>query len=456
MTPVQTKRQRQKGTEKNHINTPEGNMNTIVKHIQHICDIWKEEMKAISKDQGVLIFFVLVPLLYPLLYSWIYNNEVVREVPVVVVDHCNSHTSREFIRQCDASADVNVVSHTTDMEQARMLMNRQKAKGIYYIPSDFEGKLHKHQQATIHVYCDMGLMLYYKAVYQTATAVSQQINSRMIVAVAGNTTRHEDELTAAPLKVQEVGLFNPTGGYGNFILPGVLMLILQQTMVLGIGLAAGTARERNSYGHLIPYRRRGYGLTALLAGKSLCYYMIYVVLSAYLLLLVPRFFHFVNLAGWRELCAILLPYIPACIFFGITVSCLIRYRENVLLLVVFMSVPLLFVSGVSWPQSNIPWFWQSLSALFPSTFAIRAFVRANTMGATVADIRTECTALWIQLAFYLVLACGVYRFQMVTAHKNILRRMQSIRRKREVRKRIRRYQSSKSSSSATGTPAIDN
>ena len=431
-------------------------MNTLVQRIQHICNIWKEEMKAIPKDQGVLIFFVLVPLLYPLLYSRIYNNEVVREVPVVVVDHCRSHTSREFIRQCDASADVSVVSHATDMEQARLLMDQQKVKGIYYIPSDFEKRLHRHQQATIHVYCDMGLMLYYKAVFQTATVTAQQINSRLTVAMAGNTTQREEELTAAPLKVEEVSMFNPTGGYGNFILPGVLILILQQTMVLGIGLAAGTARESNSYGHLIPYRRKGYGISTLLAGKALCYYMIYAVLAAYLLLLVPRFFHFVNLAGGLELCAILLPYIPACIFFGITVSCLIRYRENVLLLVVFMSVPLLFVSGVSWPQSNIPWFWQSVSALFPSTFAIRAFVRANTMGATVGDIRTECIALWIQLAAYILLAAGVYRFQMVTAHKNILRRMQSIRRKREVRRRIKRNHSSISSSSATGIPAIDN
>ena len=431
-------------------------MNTTVKYIRHVCDIWTEEMKNISKDQGVLIFFVLVPLLYPLLYSWIYNNEVVREVPVAVVDHCNSHTSREFIRQCDASADVSVVSHATDMEQARLLMNRQKVKGIYYIPSDFEERLRQHRQATVHVYCDMGLMLYYKAVFQTATAVAQQTNSRLIVAAAKKSTRHEDELTATPLKIQEVDMFNPTGGYGNFILPGVLILILQQTMVLGIGLAAGTARERNNYGYLIPYRRKGYGITVLLAGKALCYYMIYVVLAAYLLLLVPRFFHFVNLAGWRELCAILLPYIPACIFFGITVSCLIRYRENVLLLVVFMSVPLLFVSGISWPQSNIPWFWQSVATLFPSTFAIRAFVRANTMGATVNDISTECIALWIQLVAYLVLACGVYRFQMATAHKNILRRVQSIRRKREVKRRIKRNQSSLSSSSDTGMPAMDN
>ena len=59
---------------------------TIISGIYDACLIWKDEMRQIFKDEGVLIFFILVPLGYPLLYSWIYNNEVVREVPVVVVD----------------------------------------------------------------------------------------------------------------------------------------------------------------------------------------------------------------------------------------------------------------------------------------------------------------------------------------------------------------------------------
>ena len=48
--------------------------------------IWRQEMMQVFRDEGVLIFFIIVPLIYPLLYSWIYNNETVRDVPVVVVD----------------------------------------------------------------------------------------------------------------------------------------------------------------------------------------------------------------------------------------------------------------------------------------------------------------------------------------------------------------------------------
>ena len=108
-------------------------------------------------------------------------------------------------------------------------------------------------------------------------------------------------------------------------------------------------------------------------------------------------------------------------------SAVMRYRENVMLLVVFSSVILLFMSGVSWPQSNIPAFWQGVSWLFPSTFGIRGFVRMNTMGATLTDVSTEYRALWIQTVVYFVLAHEVYRFNILKARQAIKHRLLQLR-----------------------------
>lgn len=210
------------------------------------------------------------------------------------------------------------------------------------------------EQSHVSVYCDMSLMLTYKAIFSTATAVSQQINARFQRQLSGNYTDREDQILVQPLAVDEVQIFNTTGGYGNFILPPVLMLILQQTLLLGIGLSAGTARENNRYQDLVPISRHYNGIFRIVGGKSLCYFMIYSILAAYICLVVPRLFHFTTLADIRELTGLLIPYLLACIFFGMFVSCIVRYRENVILLIVFTSVPLLFLTGVSWPQSAIP------------------------------------------------------------------------------------------------------
>ena len=400
--------------------------------------IWADEMRNVVRDEGMLIFFILVPLLYPLLYSWIYNNEVVREVPVVVVDDSHTAMSREFARRCDASPDVRVLCHANDMDEARSLLSRQVVKGIYYLPADFATRLGRMEQTAVSVYCDMSLMLTYKAVYQAAMAVSLEMNGRLQAQLAAGTTDRQDLVTVSPLAVTPVPVFNPAGGYGSFILPGVLMLILQQTLVLGIGLSAGTARETNRYQDLIPFSRSYQGIFRIVFGKSLCYFMIYAVLAAYLALAVPRLFGFVVLAEPSALLAIMLPYVLACIFFGMVMSCIVRYRENVMLLVVFASVPLLFLSGISWPQSNLPWFWESISWLFPSTFGIRAYIRVNTMGAALPEVATEYRALWAQAAAYFLLACGVYRYQINLSRRHAIERLEHIRRKRELRRRLRR------------------
>jgi ABC-2 type transport system permease protein len=156
-------------------------------------------------------------------------------------------------------------------------------------------------------------------------------------------------------------MFNPQGGYGTSILPAVLMLIIQQTLALGIGLAAGTSRERNPYGDLVPVHPAYSGIYRIVGGKALCYLMVYAVMGAYLVMVVPKMFSFLQIASWQSLLALMVPYLLACIFFGMTVSCLVRYRENVILLMVFISLPLLFLTGVSWPQSSIPGVWQGVA-----------------------------------------------------------------------------------------------
>ena len=405
----------------------------IFKWLEDAAYVWRFEMRQVIRDEGVLLFFLVVPVAYPLLYSWIYNNEVVHEVPVVVVDQSHSHQSRQFIRMCDASPDVRVACYAADLDDAQSLVSRQVVKGIYFIPEDFATHLNRLEQGTVSVYCDMALMLTYKAIYQTAMAVSQQMGAEIQKKLSGNYTVREDLVTTSPLDVEDVPMFNPQGGYGTSILPAVLILIVQQTLMLGIGLAAGTARERNRYSDIIPVHRCYASVGRIVFGKSLCYSMVYAVMGTFLILVVPRIFHFLQLAVWQDLLWLMIPYTLACVFFGMTVSCLVHYRENVMLLVVFLSLPLLFLSGISWPQSSIPGYWQGVSWLFPSTFGIRAYTRMNSMGATLGDVILEVRVLWALTVFYLITACIVYSFELSQTRRHAQERLAHLRKKRNVR-----------------------
>jgi ABC-2 type transport system permease protein len=278
----------------------------------------------------------------------------------------------------------------------------------------------------------MSLMLTYKAVFQTAQMVTMEMGNELKTMLGGRYTAREEAIATRPLDYEDVPIFSPAGGYGSSILPAVLMLILQQTLVLGIGLSAGTARDENPYRSLIPVGDSRYEHTfPIVLGKSMCYLMVFMVMGAWLSVAVPRLFHFPQLATAGSLLCLMVPYILACTFFGMMVSCTVKYRENVMLIVVFVSVPLLFLTGVSWPQSSIPSYWQGVSWLFPSTFGARAYIRLNSMGADISDVMPELRILWIQAVCYFVLTLCVYRFQFFMARRFAMERLKFLKHKRE-------------------------
>lgn len=405
--------------------------NIILQGMNSVFYICQKELKAVFKDQGVLIFFLLVPLAYPLLYAFIYTGEVVREVPAAVVDMNKSTLSREFIRKVDATPDVKIQSHCADMEEAKLLLKESKVYGVIYIPESFSSDITKGIQTQVTLYCDMSGMLYYKAILTASTEVSLKMNKAIKVKRAGNTTDRQDEISSAPITYEAVNLFNPQAGYASFLLPAVLILIIQQTLLLGVGLSAGTARENNRFRDLVPLSRQYQGTLRIVLGKSSAYFIIYAIVSAYILCVVPKIFSLVQIAQAGTLAAFILPYVLSCIFFAMTCSIFIHHREACMMIYVFTSVPLLFISGVSWPGSAIPAFWRVISWLFPSTFGINGYIAINSMGATLDQVLPEFRALWIQTGVYFLTTCIVYRRQIMLSRSHAMERLKEFRRKKK-------------------------
>ena len=405
----------------------------IMEGIHDMFYIWKQEFRTTFRDQGVLIFFILVPLAYPLIYAFIYTNETIRDVPAVVVDESRSSLSREYLRRVDATPEVSIVSYCADMEEAKLAMKDSAAYGIIHVPATFSEDIAEGRQTHVSVLVDMSGLLYYKSLVLANTEVSLDMNAEIKLQRAGNTTERQDEITAYPIKYKDVALYNPTNGFAAFLLPAVLILIIQQTLLLGIGLSAGTAREHNRFRDLVPIDRHYHGTLRIVLGKGLSYLMVYAVVSVYLLCVVPWMFSLNRIARPGELTLFILPYLAACIFFSMTASAAIRNRETCMLLFVFTSVPLLFLSGISWPESAMPDFWRYFAHLFPSTFGIQGYVRINSMGATLNEVGTEYRALWLQAGIYFITTCLVYRWQIIQSRKHVIEAYRKMKKKREAK-----------------------
>lgn len=391
------------------------------KSLINIIQIWMTEMNEIIHDKGILIFIIFVPLCYPLLYSYVYTNEVVREVPFAVIDDNNSSSSREFIRKMDATPDAKLVAHCNSVEEARQLLKESKIYGVVHIPKTFTYDIWRGEQTTVGLYCSMSSLLYYKALLLAANNVSLDMNRDIKVEQHLHpTTREDEKISRMPIEYVYVSLYNPQSGFAAFLIPPVLMLIIQQTLFLGIGMSMGNQREK-CLARMLPKRKWYRRPFDIVTGKAIFYFMLYLLMAIYMYTAVTRWFGLPNLGDYYVFLQFIVPYILACIFMAMVLSVLVYRREDCIMLFVFLSVPLLFISGISWPSSEIPTIWKYVSWLFPSTFGMNGYLRIMGTGASIADIRNEYIGLWCQVVVYATLACIMYRFRL----KAIVKRLSS-------------------------------
>lgn len=359
------------------------------------------ELQRIFRDPGVMVIFIVATLAYPLIYKALYWNEQICDVPVAVVDLSNSPESRTFLHRWNASPDIRLTYSCTSMAEAEQLLREQKVHGIIYFPHDFARQLADPLgKAHISLYCDMSSFLYMKAIYLSCNQVMLE-SMRNIQIDRYEQMGMDKEFAWALVQdapYTETALFTPTGGYGSFLIPAVLVLILHQTLLFGICMLGGTAREENE---------ESYSFSSLIGRAGACF-LIYYGLAAILLGFFPRLFDIPHIGSIGDILLLIAPYLLAVIFFSLCVSVFIRNRESGLVLLISTSLIFLFMAGISWPKEMIPSAWRYLSYFIPYTWGAHAFIHINSMGATLAQTSMEYTALWILAGGYMLLACGLF------------------------------------------------
>ena len=294
-------------------------------------------------------------------------------------------------------------------------------------------KIEKAIRLSQEKYCGVGLMM--KKFLLAATEVSLDMGKELRMHNNPSSTDKMDQITVDPIPYESVALFNSQNGFASFLVPAILILVLQQTLILGIGMLGGTAREKNRFHSLVPICRHFNGTLRIVFGKSLTYLLLYVVVCIWVLAIVPKLFSLPQVGEPLTILLFLLPYLFACIFMSMTLSGFMTSRESPMLVFVFTSVILLFISGVSWPEAAIPPFWKVVGYLFPSTPGIQGFIRINTAGASLHEVAHEYRVLWIQAGVYFILSCIIYRYQIIRSRKMIIKQYRYMKMRRMLRER---------------------
>jgi ABC-2 type transport system permease protein len=211
-----------------------------------------------------------------------------------------------------------------------------------------------------------------------------------------------------PLAIKTYTLFNPAGSYGTYVMPGLILVILQQTLLVGIGMIGGGRRERKKM-LATSKNHEGSSIFFTVTGKSLAYFALYSFNLIFTQIILAGWFNFPDKGSVIDAALLMIPFLFSVIFMGLTVSLLLTRREHSIMMLVFLSPVVLFLSGMSWPATSLPPVLYKLAHIFPTTSMIPAYLRIRTMGATLQDVGSEFLFLTAQMAVYGALAMLSYR-----------------------------------------------
>lgn len=400
------------------MNNTDKSRKDFFKHLHIALGVALEEYRRLIKDSGVMLIFLAATLLYPLLYGVVYLKETIHDMPIAVVDHSNSVHSRNLIRALDATPDLEVSHVFSNMEEVKDALYKRQIHGAIYIPADYSSKINRMEQATVSTYADMSSFLFYRTLTLGANFAILELGDQVKMERLNDAgiTGREADVAANPFKTNAVILFNEPMGYASFLVPALLILIIHQTLLFGISMSAGTAREENKLHTLIPPESNR-TVFHVVVGKSLCYFSWYLVVASYILGVIPKLFNLPHIGNPMDLLTLIIPFLLAAIFFSMTLSVFVRNRETGFVVFLFTSLIFLFLSGSSWPLSSVSPFWRMLSMMIPSTFGINGYIKINSMGADLSQIRMEYIGLWIQTAFYFTTTLIVYRWKIANGRR---------------------------------------
>ncbi|MCC8935675.1 ABC transporter permease [Bradyrhizobium sp. Arg68] len=366
--------------------------------------VFRNEIGRVFALRPVVSVVVVAAAIYALFYPQPYLNEALRKVPIAVVDQDRTQTSRELARLVDATPDVAVTQVLPDVPSAQREVYARSIFGILLVPQHFERDLLHGRSSPVALYADASYFLMYQRMNGAVSAVSRTLGTNFEISRLVGLGVDLPIATAAtdPMPFIPVPLFNPQGGYATYILPAAFVLILQQTLLIGVGLlgtlpgadAIPSPRSRRRLADLL------YDSISTVAGKLLAYLAIEALIVTTYLIGLPYLYGVPRLGSVATILAFALPFTLAVGALGLLVAAALRKPLAVQLVFAAIGLPFFFLAGFAWPTEAMPLAVQWFARLLPSTLAIDGLVDVAQLGASLSDVRGEFLGLWGLAAAY--------------------------------------------------------
>ncbi len=378
--------------------------------------ILKDELILFVQDKSILLTCLVAPILYAFFIGSIYMEKDVSEIPIAVVDFDHSNLSRKVSDLVDSNEKVKVLGRYSSLEDAMFSFNNLEIQGILIIPNNFQKETMNLDGAHVELILNNTKFL-------TSNEINKGVNQVMLTIAGGVRMQYfisnKIPVELAKQQAQPIlpiikSIYNATNNYGDYLLPILLILILQQTLIIGFGQSV--VHEFNN-GVLTNLKNTSfYDFMKVISAKSFYYLILYI---AYFFIFYKFIFPYYNLAFKGNILLHLIlstAFTIVVILYTIILASFFKTTIGWTEVLAFSTYPLFLVSGYSWPLDALPYFLKGFANILPSTPYFKIFSMLSVEGAHLNNIKTGIFHLLILLIIGYTVLYIRYKFMQ---HKKL-------------------------------------
>lgn len=340
--------------------------------------ILQKEFKHIFRDRGTLVMFFMLPVIQLSLFGFLDQN--VRNLPTVIVDQDQTRYSRELIDELRATKTFEITATTNSPEQGRAMIAQGTARVGVMIPPDFHDKRARRENAQFLVLID---------------GSDSNVSAQALASINGLAAQQNFEAARALgakqlISAQPIVLFNPGGRTANYIIPGLVAILLQIAAMVLASIAIVREREQGTMEQLLVTPINPVGLVL---GK-LAPYLVIGIAEMALILLIMRWGFAVPIQGCLLfLFATAVMYLFALLALGLTISMRAQTQMAAQQMAQMLLLPSIFLSGYIFPVAGLPKVLYWIGRGLPATHMIDVMRGAVLRSAGPFDLLPSLLAL---------------------------------------------------------------
>lgn len=377
--------------------------------------LWKvafAEWKLFYTDPAAILLLVVAGVLYAFYYPTPYIYQTVSKVPVAVVDLDNTAMSRDLIRMASAAQQIEVKSIYAEMNEAEAAMAREEIFGFMVIPENMEKDIRAKRPVSVNIFTHGAYVMLHGAIgtaFSTCALTVGATNKVKQIALGKKVPSAKAIAMRDPIPISIQTMFNSSGSYSNYVVPSVLVVILQQSLIIGICVLGGSRAHRRFRKKFRDSPVENETAEYRYFGRALAYFLHYCSFILFYHCIIYNLFDFPRRGELLPMMVFSLVFLASVINLGMVVSQVFLRRESSMQLFLYLSIPILFLANFSWPSYLMPRWMVSISYILPSTFAIPAWLSIEQMGADIYEVAPKLYQLAIQAVVYLVLGLVLTR-----------------------------------------------